>query len=65
LVSLGLVMGVLGFAESGAAAFGSYLAGYIFDIVGDYQPAFWIGIVVSLIGITLSWRLKPAMRRGG
>jgi len=63
IVSLGLVMGVLGLAESGAAAFGSYFAGYIFDLVGNYQAAFWMGIAVSVTGGILAFLLKPAITK--
>jgi len=63
LVSLGLLMGVLGLAEQGAATIGAYFAGYIFDAVGNYNPVFWIGIAISTIGIILAWLLKPAFRK--
>ena len=62
LASLGLVMGVLGFAEYGVAALGSYFAGYVFDVVGTYRPVFLIGMAVSTAGIILARLLKPAMR---
>jgi len=64
LGSLGLFMGILSFAESLAAAFGTFIAGYIFDLVGDYFPAFWMGIAVAVTGTTLSWRLSPSSRKG-
>jgi MFS family permease len=63
LASLGLVLGALGVAEQTTAAFGSYIAGYIFDVVGNYQPVFWIGIGISLMGILLASGLKPAIRK--
>jgi MFS family permease len=63
LISVGVVMGALGFAESCAAAFGSYSAGYVFDIVGNYQPAFLVGIAVSATGAILASFLKPSARR--
>lgn len=53
-------MGIFGFAEAAAAAFGSYFAGYIFDVVGSYNPTFWMGIAMAIMGIMLAWRLKPA-----
>jgi MFS family permease len=59
LGSLGLIMGMLGLGEALAAALGSYYAGLIFDIVGHYRPAFWMGIVLSLLGIILAGLLKP------
>jgi len=54
-------MGVLGFAESGFAAFGSYFAGHVFDLVSTYKPVFSVGMAVSAMGIVLAWLLKPAM----
>ena len=58
MVSLGLFMGLFGFAESAAATFGSYMAGHMFDVTGSYRQAFWAGIVVSVLGIALAWLLK-------
>jgi len=63
LASLGLVMGAMGMAEQTTAAFGSYIAGYIFDVVGNYQPVFWMGIGISIMGMILAWGLKPAIRK--
>ena len=65
LVSLGAIMGVLTFAEASASGFGSYFAGYLFDVLHSYQPAFFMGIAFSIIGILLAWRLKPAVRTSG
>lgn len=59
LVSLGLIMGILGIGEAFASAFGSYFAGFIFDILGNYRPAFWLGIVLSILGIILAGFYKP------
>ena len=59
VASLGVVLGALGMAESGAATFGSYYAGHIFDIFGTYSPVFWIGIGASLIGTLLAVMLRP------
>src|SRR3972149_5240939 len=64
MASLGLVMGILGVAESVAATFGSYFAGYIFDVFGSYQLVFWMGIGISATGILLAWLLKPPIRKG-
>jgi MFS family permease len=61
IASLGLVMGILGVAESVAATVGSYFAGYIFDVFGNYQPVFWLGMGISLMGILLAWLLKPVI----
>lgn len=63
LASLGVVMGVLVVAESIAATVGSYFAGYVFDVVGDYQIAFWVGIGISIAAIILAGLLKPLGRK--
>jgi MFS family permease len=59
IASLGLVMGIMGVAESVAATFGSYWAGYIFDVLGSYQLVFWLGVGISSMGILLAWLLRP------
>ena len=60
LASLGLIMGALGVGESVAAMLGSFIAGYIFDVFGNYNEMFFVGIGVSAAGIVLAWLLKPA-----
>ena len=55
-------MGVLGIAESGSATVGAYLAGYVFDRMGNYKLIFWIGIAVSLAGALLAGLLRPAVK---
>ena len=65
LVSIGLLMGIWGFAEAGASAMGSYMAGYLFDIYGSYQVAFLIGIPISIAGMVLSAFIKPTSKEKG
>ena len=62
VVALGLIVGVLGVAESTAATLGAYLAGYVFDRMGHYQLVFWIGIGVSLAGALLAGLLRPKVK---
>lgn len=63
LTSIGLLMGIWGFAEAGASALGSYMAGYLFDITGNYEIAFLTGIPVSIAGIVLSALLNPIIKK--
>ena len=59
LGSVGLIMGLLGFSESLAATFSSYFGGLLFDRSGNYDMAFILCIAVCVLGILMSWRLKP------
>jgi len=59
---IGLLIVVLCLPEAAAGALGSYYAGYLFDILGDYAPIFWIGIAISIMGIILAGLLKPIAR---
>lgn len=60
LASVGFIMGSLGFCESLAATFGSYFGGFLFDRFGNYNAAFLVCFAVSLLGLTMSWRLKSS-----
>jgi MFS family permease len=62
VASLGLIVGVLGIAESCSATVGAYFAGYVFDRMGHYQLVFWTGVGVSLAGALLAVLLMPAKK---
>jgi MFS family permease len=62
VASLGLIVGVLGIAESCTATVGAYFAGYVFDRMGHYQFVFWTGVGVSLAGALLAVLLMPAKK---
>jgi MFS family permease len=59
LASLGVVIGLLSVAESVSAMAGVYFAGYVFDVAGNYEIAFWVGIGISVTGIILAGLLSP------
>ncbi len=50
---IGVIMGVLVIGWSVGAGIGPALAGYIFDISGNYASAFLIGMVAMLIAAAL------------
>ena len=62
LRSHGILFGVVAFAGTVGGAIGPILAGYIFDITGSYSPAFWLCVLISAIGLTLIFSLKPIKR---
>ena len=54
---------LLGFTFLGGEigeAIGPVMAGGIFDVTGSYQWAFLLGAIFSLMGMTLSFLLKPS-----
>ncbi|MBA7622473.1 L-lactate transporter [subsurface metagenome] len=63
LGSLSVIMGSVDFISTTLATPSAIVTGYIFDITGSYQLAFLICAGVSIIGLILSFLLKPT--RGG
>jgi MFS family permease len=59
LRSHGLLIGILSIGFATGAAAGPYLAGYTFDVEGNYQTAFLVLAVVAIIGLMLTMVLRP------
>ncbi len=59
VTSSGTIYGILIFGATSGGAFGAPLAGYIFDITGNYAMAFMAGGIVLLAGAVLSFIVKP------
>jgi MFS family permease len=57
--SLGLVLGVANLGFTIGAAVGPLVTGYIFDVLGNYQIAFIINVIIGIIGFLLTMILKP------
>ena len=55
----GALFGIVVFFGTIGGAIGPLLTGFIFDIAGSYQPAFWICTGVSVFGLLLMLTLKP------
>ena len=36
-----------------------FAIGWLRDLYGTYVPAFWIGIILSVVGLLLSLQVKP------
>ena len=54
LKNLGIISGVFQLLGTTGGALGSPLAGYIFDISGEYRTAFGISVLIGITAITLS-----------
>ncbi|MFC1942120.1 MFS transporter [Chloroflexota bacterium] len=61
--SHGLLVGIMVFCVTLGAAFGPFMAGYVFDTRGSYQTAFLICATVSVIGLILASLLGPTGSR--
>lgn len=57
--SHGLLFGFTGFSFTLGAALGPYISGHLFDTHGNYQMAFVICTIISLIALVLTFLLKP------
>jgi len=62
LGSLSVILGSVDFVSTALSIPSSILTGYIFDIMGSYQLAFLTAAGVSIIGLILSFLLKPTSR---
>ncbi len=65
LTSHGLVFGVVSIGYAIGSGLGPLIAGYLFDIYKNYQMAFFICIIISVIGIILSAMLTPIRQKSG
>jgi len=64
LGSHGLIFGVVDFGFIVGSAVGALVTGYIFDITGSYQIAFFICAILSVVGLILTLVLRPARKPG-
>jgi len=62
LKSLSVILGSVDFISTTLAIPSAVVVGYVFDKIGSYQLAFLILVGVSIIGLILSFLLKPINR---
>ncbi len=65
LDSLGSILGAVLFMGTPGGIISPILAGWIFDIMGNYQLAFWICFALSVVGLILISLLRPTSSKGG
>ena len=59
----GLMMGILGIFENVAGAgVGVWLAGYVFDMSGNYWPMYWTGLGIAMGAVILASMVKPIQK---
>ena len=63
--SLGAILGMVLFVGTIGGLISPVLAGWIFDIMGNYELAFWISLAFSGVGLILISLLRPTSGKGG
>jgi MFS family permease len=61
--SHGVLFGIVAFSGTVGGAVGPVVTGYIFDITAGYNPAFWLCVLMSALGLALIVSLKPIKDR--
>jgi MFS family permease len=65
LHSHGLILAITGSGFTIGAAIGPFMAGYLFDISGNYQLAFLICATIGILGLIFTLLLKPLKTEPG
>ena len=60
----GMIYGVMGLGFTVGGAAGPVIIGYMTDLAGNYQPSFWVCLVLSIIALLLMIILKPVKGQG-
>jgi MFS family permease len=60
VASMGSIMGLVLFVAAIGSSIGPVLGGYIFDVSGQYDLAFWIAAALSLSGALIVSRIKTS-----
>lgn len=62
--NLGVILGAISIGTGIGAGLGAWMAGFVFDMTGNYRAAFWLSIGFYLCGSIAFWALRrpPAVR---
>ncbi len=55
----GVLFGLVAFSGTVGGAVGPIFAGYVYDRTNSYDPAFWICILMGVLGLAVIFTLKP------
>ena len=61
---LGMLGGIVFFTHQLGSFLGIWLGGYLYDLMGSYDPVWWIGVALGLFAALIHWPIedKPVMR---
>ena len=61
---LGMLGGIVFFSHQIGSFLGVWLGGYLYDVLGTYDPVWWMGVVLGLFAALVHWpiRERPVAR---
>lgn len=61
---LGMLGGIVFFSHQIGSFLGVWLGGYLYDLMGSYDPVWWIGVALGLFAALVHWPIaeKPVVR---
>jgi MFS family permease len=60
---LASIFGATNIGQGCGAGLGAFMAGYLFDLTGNYNIGFAMSFLFALLGLSMFW-LVPAIRHG-
>ena len=55
---LGLLGGIVFFSHQIGSFLGVWLGGYLYDLLGTYDPVWWMGVVLGLFAALVHWPIR-------
>lgn len=55
---LGLLGGIVFFSHQIGSFLGVWLGGYLYDVLGSYDPVWWLGVGLGLLAAIVHWPIK-------
>ena len=57
---LGMLGGIVFFSHQIGSFLGVWLGGYLYDVMGSYDPVWWLGVALGLYAAVVHWPIKES-----